>query len=239
MARPDASPEHDVISLQIISLEEAQHLFEQYVSPPRPRLRGMLAGSFTSCAQLTARFMLLVTNGSMHFDPRLHSLEFVRRSSSFLLAVILAVASTYTRICTSARLHSQLMAHAERLEAFVHKNNLKSVEIIQALCLLSAWSEVPSVLSQDKAWLYISRAIALSVELRLDTALPYCVESDPLYETKHDILIRNAHRTWLLLFIHDRVSGVDSEGDAEVRTCPWSLAVTPSCPSRVSHRSPT
>lgn len=30
MARPDASPEHDVISLQIISLAEAQHLFDSY-----------------------------------------------------------------------------------------------------------------------------------------------------------------------------------------------------------------
>lgn len=170
--------------------------------------------------------MLLVTNGSMYFDPRLHTLAFVRRSSSFLLAVILAVASTYTQICVSASLHSQLMAHAERLEAFVHKNNFKSIEIIQALCLVSAWSEVPSSLSRDRAWTYISRAIALSVELRLDTALPYCVESDPMYETfNHDILIRNAHRTWLHLFIHDRV-GPDASDCADRRTCQWSLGDT-------------
>lgn len=32
MARPDASPEHDVISLQIVSLAEAQHLFDSYGS---------------------------------------------------------------------------------------------------------------------------------------------------------------------------------------------------------------
>jgi hypothetical protein len=151
--------------------------------------------------------MRLVTNGSMHFDPRLHTLASVRRSSSFLLAVILAVASTYTEICASANLHSQLMAHAERLEAFVHKHNYKSIEIVQALCLLSAWSEVPTILSRDRAWTYVSRAIALAIELRLDTALPYCVESDPAYDAStHDILLRNAQRTWLLLFIYDRVS---------------------------------
>lgn len=152
--------------------------------------------------------MLLVSNGSMYFDRRLHTLAFVRSSSSFLLAAILAVASTYTRICSSASLHSQLMAHAERLEALVHRNNYKSIEIIQALCLLSAWSDVPLTLSRDRAWTYTSRAVALAVELRLDTALPYCVESHPMYETAdHDIFVRNAHRTWLLLYIHDRVSG--------------------------------
>jgi hypothetical protein len=29
MARPDVFPEHDVISLQIISLQEAQHMFDE------------------------------------------------------------------------------------------------------------------------------------------------------------------------------------------------------------------
>ncbi|AFR95234.2 transcription factor [Cryptococcus neoformans C23] len=179
MARPDASPEHDVISLQIISLAEAQHLFDS--------------------------FMELITNGSMYFDPRLHTLPFVRSRSSFLLAVILAIASTYKSICPSARLHTLLMSHAHRLENVVRNNHLKSTEIIQGLLLLASWTEIPSTLARDRTWMFVSHALALVVELRLDTALPYCVQTDPLYDkNNHDLLVRNAHRVCFLMYIHDR-----------------------------------
>ncbi|WVO25131.1 uncharacterized protein IAS62_006520 [Cryptococcus decagattii] len=179
MARPDASPEHDVISLQIISLAEAQHLFDS--------------------------FMELITNGSMYFDPRLHTLPFVRSRSSFLLAVILAIASIYKSICPSARLHALLMSHAHRLETVVRNNHLKSIEIIQGLLLLASWTEIPSTLARDKTWMFVSHALALVVELRLDASLPYCVQTDPLYhKDNHDLLVRNAHRVCFLMYIHDR-----------------------------------
>ena len=172
-------PENDAITLQIVTIKEAEHLFE--------------------------RFMTLVTNGAMYFDPLLHTLSFVRSRSSFLLASILAFASLFVEICPSSRLHTQLLAHAQRLECLVVQQHYKSIEIIQALCLLSSWTEVPSSLSKDKTWMYMSRAIAIATELRLDHSMPYCVWSDPLFteDTRH-ILVRNAHRTWRLLFIHDR-----------------------------------
>lgn len=152
------------------------------------------------------RFMEHITNGASYFDPRIHTLSYVRSRSSFLLAVILAIASTYSRFCPSARLHAQLVAHAAQLEANVRVNHLKSVEIVQGLLLLASWSEVPYTLCRDKTWLYISHAIALSVELRLDTPLPHCVITDYMYSSAtHDLLIRNAHRVCLFTFIHDRV----------------------------------
>lgn len=153
------------------------------------------------------RFMELITNGSMYFDPRLHTLPFVRSRSSFLLAVILAIASTYRSICPSARLHALLMSHAHRLENVVRNNHLKSIEIIQGLLLLASWTEIPSTLARDKTWMFVSHALALVVELRLDTSLPYCVQTDPLYhKDNHDLLVRNAHRVCFLMYIHDRVS---------------------------------
>ncbi|WVQ79664.1 hypothetical protein IAT38_001764 [Cryptococcus sp. DSM 104549] len=179
MPRPDACPENDLITLGIISATDAQQLFDSFIR--------------------------LITNGSMYFDPRLHTMSFVRCRSSFLLAVILAVASTYTSLCPSSRLHVQLMAHAEKLEAEVRKNHLKSIEIIQAFLLLASWSEVPSSLCRDKTWMYVCHAIALAVELRLDTPLPHCVQTDPLYDpSKHDLLVRNSHRLCLLMLLHDR-----------------------------------
>lgn len=149
--------------------------------------------------------MELITNGSMYFDPRLHTLPFVRSRSSFLLAVILAIASTYKSICPSARLHTLLMSHAHRLENVVRNNHLKSTEIIQGLLLLASWTEIPSTLARDRTWMFVSHALALVVELRLDTALPYCVQTDPLYDkNNHDLLVRNAHRVCFLMYIHDR-----------------------------------
>ncbi|WVR04388.1 hypothetical protein IAU60_001390 [Kwoniella sp. DSM 27419] len=179
MSRPDYAPEFDVIALQMLSLGEAQKLFDG--------------------------FMAEITNGSMYLDPRLHTLDYIRSRSSFLLAVVLAIASTYKELCTSMILHAQLMTHASRLEANVRNNNYKSIEIVQALLLLASWSEVPHTLSREKTWQYVSHATALAVELRLDTHLPYCVQSDPMYSSRsHDMLVRNAHRTCLFLHIHDR-----------------------------------
>ncbi|ODN85654.1 transcription factor [Cryptococcus wingfieldii CBS 7118] len=179
MARPDASPENDVISLRIISLADAQHLFD--------------------------KFMTLIINGSKYFDPRIHTLSYVRSRSSFLLAVILAIASTYKPLCPSSILHSHLMSHALKLETTVRNNHLKSIEIIQALLLLASWTEVPCTLSRDKTWMFVSHAIALAVELRLDSPLPHCVQTDPMFDKNNqDLLVRNAHRVCLLMFIHDR-----------------------------------
>jgi hypothetical protein len=183
MARPDGAPEHDVITLQIISLADAQYLFDS--------------------------FMRLVRNGSMNFDPRLHTLPYIRSRSSFLLAVILSVATTFKTICSSARLHSRLVAHAQKLGDHVRNNHLKSIEIVQALFLLASWTEIPSTLCRDKTWLYVSHAIAIVTELRLDAPVPYCIQMDAEYgksPAMDEILIRNAHRTCLMMYIHDRVS---------------------------------
>ena len=151
--------------------------------------------------------MAVITNGSMYFDPRIHTLPYIRSRSSFLFAVILAIASTYTSICSSPRIHAQLMSCAIRLEAHVRSNHHKSIEIVQAFLLLASWTEVPSTLCRDRMWLYVSHAIALAVELRLDSPLPYCVQSDPMCEQIDlEILVRNSHRTCYFLFIHDRVS---------------------------------
>jgi hypothetical protein len=152
------------------------------------------------------RFMDLITNGSMYFDPQLHSLSYIRSRSSYLFATILSIASTYTTLNPSRQLHDNLFLHVSRLENQVIRNNNRSIEIVQAYLLLASWSDIPTVLSRDKTWTYISRAIGLAVELRLDSSLPYCVQTDPMYcSSTHEVLVRNAHRVCYLLFIHDRV----------------------------------
>nr|XP_018264996.1 uncharacterized protein I303_03178 [Kwoniella dejecticola CBS 10117]OBR87154.1 hypothetical protein I303_03178 [Kwoniella dejecticola CBS 10117] len=179
MARPDAAPEHDVITLQMLPLSEAQRLFDS--------------------------FMKHLTNGSMYFDPKIHSLPFIRSRSSFLLATILTVASGYKALCSSSVLHAQLSIHTNRLVSWIRDHNLKSIEIVQGLLLLASWIEIPHTLSRDKTWAYVSYATALAVELRLDSPLPFCVSTDPIYSPEiHDLLVRNAHRVCLLLYIHDR-----------------------------------
>ncbi|KAH8079615.1 putative transcription factor [Filobasidium floriforme] len=179
MARPDAAPEDDVISLQIISLPDAQHLFDS--------------------------FMNLLTNGSMYFDPRIHTLPYIRSHSSFLLCTILTISSSFRPISPSPLLHSRLVPHLTRLEHKIRTKGFKSIEIIQALLLLASWSEVPVNLARDKTWTYISHALALAVELRLDTPVPYYVQVDPGITVRdRELFIRNAHRCCMLLYIHDR-----------------------------------
>lgn len=143
----------------------------------------------------------------MHFDPRLHTIPFVRARSSFLLATILSVASTFKDINPSPKLHAQLVQHAAKLEAHVRLNHLKSIEICQAFLLLASWSEIQSTMCRDKTWSYVSQAIAMVTELRLDSPLPYCVQMDLEYgQGRDELLIRNAHRVCLMVYIHDRVS---------------------------------
>jgi hypothetical protein len=152
-------------------------------------------------------FMTRITNGLMYFDPKLHTLEYVRRTSSFLLSVILSLASSYTGISPAPRLCEILRTQVARLEQEVIRKHQKSVEIVQAFLLLASWSDIPSVLCRDKTWMYMSRAIGLAIELRLESSVTYCAQTSFAYSSaNHDILIRNAHRICYLLFKHDRVS---------------------------------
>ncbi|WWC62705.1 uncharacterized protein I303_105302 [Kwoniella dejecticola CBS 10117] len=179
MPRPDASPDLDPISLQVVSMADAQHLFQA--------------------------FHQHVNNGAMFFDPTLHTLPFVRQRSSFLLTVILTFASSFVSICPQRSIHHQLFRHAERLETHVRSGMYRSIEIMQALMLLSLWSDVPHNLSQDRMWLRVSDAIGITTELRLDSSSPFCVHQDPAYDGRlRDRLIRNAQRACLVLYIRDR-----------------------------------
>jgi hypothetical protein len=144
----------------------------------------------------------------MYFDPRIHTLAFIRARSSFLLAVILAVATTYIPFNSNSRLHVHLMEHAVMLERHVRNSHFKSIEIVQGLLLLASWSDLPMTLSKDKTWQYISQAIALAIELRMDAKMPFCVQSDPAFESQGELLLRNSHRVCKLLLIHDRVSAI-------------------------------
>lgn len=137
--------------------------------------------------------MNLLTNGSMYFDPRIHTLPYIRSHSSFLLCTILTISSAFKSISPSPLLHSRLVPHLTRLEHKIRTEGFKSIEIVQALLLLASWSEVPVNLARDKTWTYISHALALAVELRLDTPVPYYVQVDPgITIGDRELFVRNA-----------------------------------------------
>lgn len=171
---------------------------------------------------VTSSFLSKIRNAAMYLDMRIHTLAYIRQRSSFLLAVVLAIATTYRSSGSTSSLNAQLMSHALRLESNAREQHFKSIEVVQGLLLLASFTVVPGVIAKDVTWKYISSAIALTVELRLDTPLPYCVAMDPLYSAEtHDFLVRNAHRTCLLLYIHDRVRlSLRSEWAWERSDCP-------------------
>ncbi|XPS81575.1 hypothetical protein M3J07_013536 [Ascochyta lentis] len=131
-----------------------------------------------------------------HLDPCLHTFDYVRGASSFLLAAILAAASKLLH----ASLYPALYAHAEGLLVESFRCGWKSIEIIQAMLILTYWKRP----DDSRAWLSVGYAIRMAIELgwhQLGTdemRLPPDVSE--FQARKH----RNVERTWLVLFVYDR-----------------------------------
>lgn len=129
-------------------------------------------------------------------DPKLHTFEYVRRKSSFLLSSIF----TATAKAFHPSLYSQLRNHRDMLlgKAFSHGD--KSVEVVQAIMILTYWKEP----DETRTWLLIGYAIRMCLELgwhELRVNWP----DDP--GGKNEISARearNIQRTWLVLFVYDR-----------------------------------
>jgi hypothetical protein len=100
--------------------------------------------------------------------PSLHTPEFIRRTSPFLTTVLSATAAAFCP--SSSHLVPALEQHAIYLSTFVYLENLKSVEIVAALCILSAWSRID--VTVDRSWQLMKQAAAIASELQLHLPTP-------------------------------------------------------------------
>jgi Fungal specific transcription factor domain len=134
------------------------------------------------------------------FDPILHTFEFVRTRSAFLLTSILAVSAKTAR----AELFKKLRRLAEDHLTQSFSLGSKSTEIVQAILLLTYWKDV----NDNRAWLLVGHACRMSIEMnwhKFKSIHQPKVSQGPedQYATR---MRRNIERTWLVMFVYDRRS---------------------------------
>ncbi|KAF4415817.1 hypothetical protein FACUT_13086 [Fusarium acutatum] len=90
-------------------------------------------------------------------DPHLHTFPYVRSKSSFLLSSMLAMAAkAFNHV-----LYIKLYDHAQDLFSNVFRRGSKSVEIVQAILILTYWKE-----PQDtRVWTSVGYAIRICMDL--------------------------------------------------------------------------
>ena len=126
----------------------------QDTSPDDPIVKALV--NIHVAASLFEGFMKHLNPFVCQLDPQLHTLSYVRASSSFLFTAVLAAAAKLLH----APLYPALSTHAEDLFIESFRNGSKSVEIVQAILILTYWKKP----DDNRAWL-IDSAIVLAFKL--------------------------------------------------------------------------
>lgn len=126
------------------------------------------------------------------FDPRLHTVPYVRSRSPFLFSCLIMAGCKFWK----AELYRQCqqIAHSFAFKAFAE--GWRSVEVVQAFACLTYWKEP----DDTRTWTYIGYACRMAVELGLNTYVGR-IEGE---SEEHKRERRNRERTYLVLWVHDR-----------------------------------
>lgn len=139
-----------------------------------------------------------------HLDPAIHTSRFLRDSSPFLTTVL---AMTVAGFCPqSGHLLPGLQSHALFLSDRVFSEGLKSLEIVQAYCLLVHWAPIANNWGDDRRWGWLGQALRIATEIRMDKPLNELTYSHyrtvaGLPEQAFPLLAKDRARSWLLLGI--------------------------------------
>ncbi|EMR84894.1 putative aldo keto reductase protein [Botrytis cinerea BcDW1] len=152
--------------------------------------------SFPVALGLFDSFMRCLNPYICQLDPKLHTFDYVRQRSSFLLAAILSASSK----AFHPALHPTLRSHTENLLGRVFTKGAKSTEIVQAILIFTYWKEPAEI----RTWLLVGYAIRMCIELGWHELKP--VTQKPRISTDEMSIreSRNIERTWLVLFVYDR-----------------------------------
>ncbi|GAA5953640.1 hypothetical protein JCM21900_003370 [Sporobolomyces salmonicolor] len=188
-------------------------------------------------------------------DPAQHTAPHVCATSPFLFTVILAVAS---RFHSDPTLHSRIYEHAHQCFVDCLSDGERSVEAVQACCILTVWTYPPKGEGDaagreerpKRAWLYFGMAVRMGLELNLFRP-PAFVDvhlSKPGNASKSNPWISlpkdgpeavtdqevwdalNRERTWLMVFVIDRnMSAVMGRPYQIQEAKPLLLPLHPAC----------
>lgn len=129
-------------------------------------------------------------------DPKLHTFDYVRQRSSFLLAAILSASSK----AFHPPLHPTLRSHTENLLGKVFAQGNKSTETVQAILIFTYWKEPAEI----RTWLLVGYAIRMCIELGWHELEPVSQKARTSGDEMSVREARNIERTWLVLFVYDR-----------------------------------
>lgn len=93
------------------------------------------------------------------FDKTLHTMQYVRTTSSVLLAAILAVASRYRNPAGHHACMRQAKDHIGQM-LIAQQQGGSWLPVIQALCTLAFWKDA----ADESAWRFIGFALRLAFE---------------------------------------------------------------------------
>ncbi|OTB10727.1 hypothetical protein K445DRAFT_322743 [Daldinia sp. EC12] len=202
-ARLDVGEDLDPIELGLITLSEAESLFSYFYEK--------------------------LAHTRWGIDPVIHTVEFVRGRSAFLLTSIAAASALFSPSMES--LYKRLSNHRQKLASLIMAKRYKSVEIILAFMVNIPWISAGEHWADDETSTYLSMALTIALDLSLnkvilppsteprsprDTiAISDCISSrkalsidgfgdvDP-ESPKGRRLLRRRERTWLSLFVLER-----------------------------------
>ncbi|KAI2605592.1 hypothetical protein GGR54DRAFT_620807 [Hypoxylon sp. NC1633] len=202
-ARLDVGEDLDPIELGLITLAEAEALF--------------------------AYFYEKLAHTRWGIDPLIHTVDFVRSRSAFLLTSIAAASALFSPSMES--LYRRLSNHRQKLAGLIMANRYKSVEIVLAFMVNIPWISAGEHWADDETSTYLSMAMTIALDLSLNkiilplpteprsprdsVAISDCISSrkalgiDGFMDIDPDSprgrsLLRRRERTWLSLFVLER-----------------------------------
>ncbi|KAI1383816.1 uncharacterized protein F4822DRAFT_52160 [Hypoxylon trugodes] len=201
-ARLDVGEDLDPIELGLITVAEAETLF--------------------------AYFYEKLAHTRWGIDPVIHTVDFIRNRSAFLLTSIAAASALFSP--SMEALYKRLSNHRQKLASLIMSKRYKSVEIILAFMVNIPWISAGEHWADDETSTYLSMALTFALDLSLNKIiLPSSTEprsprdsfatSDCISGRKALAmdgfnmdpdsprgrrLLRRRERTWLSLFVLER-----------------------------------
>ncbi|BEI99236.1 hypothetical protein CcaverHIS631_0402790 [Cutaneotrichosporon cavernicola] len=142
--------------------------------------------------QLVQLFMERLNPLVAVLDANLHTLEYLRRTSSVLFSTVLASSSRFFR----QDLHPALISHARTVLDRALLSGVSETGVVQSLMIMTYWKDP----EDTSGWMKVGMAIRLGY-----SRFWHIPRLDPLPEDEREARkLLNAERTWFCLFSFDR-----------------------------------
>ncbi|KAI0481956.1 hypothetical protein GGR56DRAFT_684413 [Xylariaceae sp. FL0804] len=141
--RLDVGDDLDPVELGLVTLAEAEALF--------------------------AYFHDRLAHTRWGIDPEIHTVDFVRSRSAFLLTSICAASALFTP--STEALHRRLSRHRQKLAGLVVARRFRSVEIVLALMVNIPWIPAGEHWADDETSTYMSMAVGIALDLSLNKVI--------------------------------------------------------------------